>query len=59
MKEYDAMEQAYKKGYIDGFRSGLNKLEECLQKYPIQIILEILSNKETLIQDIWGEVKYD
>jgi hypothetical protein len=53
MKEYDAMEQAYKNGYIDGFRNGLNKLEECLQKYPIQTILKILSDKETLIQDIW------
>ena len=33
MKDYDAMEQAYKNGYIDGFRNGLNKIEECLQKY--------------------------
>ena len=53
MNEYDALEQAYKNGYIDGFRNGLNKLEECLQKYPIQIVLKILSNKEALIQDIW------
>ena len=53
MKDYDAMEQAYKNGYSDGFRSGLNRLEEWLQKYPIQTVLEILSNKETLIQDIW------
>ena len=53
MKDYDAMEQAYKYGYIDGFRSGLNRLEECLQKYPVQTVLELLSNKETLIQDIW------
>lgn len=53
MKDYDAMEQAYKNGYIDGFRNGLNKIEECLQKYPVQTILEILSNKEALTQDIW------
>ena len=53
MNEYDIAEQSYKNGYIDGFRNGLNKLEECLQKYPIQIVLKILSNKETLIRDIW------
>ena len=54
-KDLDLMSMEEINGYIDGFRNGLNKLEECLQKYPIQIILEILSNKETLIHDIWKE----
>ena len=53
MKDYDAMEQAFKNGYTEGFKNGLNRLEEWLQKYPIQTVLEILSNKETLIQNIW------
>ena len=53
MKEYDAMEQAYKNGYTDGFESGLNKVEKWLKEYPIQTVLEILSHKEVLIQGIW------
>lgn len=53
MNEYDAMEQAYKNGYADGFESGLNKIEKWLKEYPIQTVLKILSRKETLIQSIW------
>lgn len=53
MKEYDAMEQAYKNGYTDGFENGLNKVEKWLKEYPIQTVLEILSRKEILIQSIW------
>ena len=48
MKEYDIAEQAYRNGYTDGFRNGLKRVEEWLKLYPIQDVLEILQNKETL-----------
>ena len=54
MNEHDALEQAYKKGYSEGFRSGLNEIEKWLREYPIQTVLEFLSNKETLIWDLFG-----
>ena len=53
MKEYDITEQAYKNGYTDGFRNGLKRVEEWLKLYPIQDVLEILSHRETLVQNIW------
>lgn len=48
MKEYDAMEQAYKNGYLDGFRDGVMDIENWLREKPIHEVLEILQNKETL-----------
>jgi hypothetical protein len=53
MRDYDATEQAYKNGYTDGFKNGLNKVEKWLKEYPIQTVLEILSHKEVLLQGIW------
>ena len=48
MKDYDAMEQAYKNGYMEGFRDGVMDIENWLREKPIHVVLEVLQNKETL-----------